>query len=336
MYCMGIDYHKTVSPITLLDETGRVVRRRRIANRREEFEALLDGIDEPVSGVFEARRNWTVVDQLLDGLVAQRQMAHRLKVKLMAEARIKTDKLDSLVLAQLLRTGFLPESYWPPPGQGSDLEELRQRLFFIRQQTAVKNRLQVLVDRQLAVPETAQRFRDLFGRRGMAWLRSLTLPEPDQSLLQDLLLALDQVGQLIGQSDRRLEAVRQPDGRIRLVDELPGIGPLFAALMVIEIGDIGRFRWAKKLCSYAGLVPSTYQSANAVRQGRLTKQGNKYLRWAAIEAVNHVGARTPLGRYRDRMKRTKSANRAKAATAGRLLRQIYYRLKAYDAQRHDG
>ncbi len=331
MIYMGIDYHKTVSQITLLDEDGRVLRRRRIANRRDEFEAALTGVPGPVSAVFEATRNWTVVDQLLEGLVQERHMAHPLKVKLIAEARIKTDKLDSLVLAQLLRTGFLPESYLRPPEQRRDLDVLRQRLFFVRQQTAIKNRIHVLVDRQMAVREEALSMSDLFGRRGLTWLQHLRLSEPDQSLLRELLQTLALTQQLIAQSDARINALRQADGRIALIDQVPGMGPFFAALIVSEIGDIGRFGSAKKLCSYAGLVPSTYQSANAVRHGRLTKQGNKYLRWAAIEAASHLGATTPLGQYRDRLRQTKSRNTAKAATARRLLTQIYYRLKTYDA-----
>lgn len=336
MIYMGIDYHKKVSQITLLDEAGRVLRRRRIANRREEFEAVVADMDEPISAVFEATRNWTVVDQLLDGLVDQRHMAHPLKVKLIAEARIKTDKLDSWALAQLLRTGFLPHSYRRPIDQRRHQDVLRQRMFFVRQQTQLKNRIHSLIDRQLEIRDQAMMLSDLFGRRGMIWLHGLDLPEPDQSLLQDLLQALAAVRELIGRSDQRIDALRHSDGRIRLLEELPGIGPFFATLIVVEIGDIGRFRSAKKLCSYAGLVPSTYQSAQSIRHGRLTKQGNKYLRWALIEAVNRLGADTPLGQVRDRLKRTKSSNTAKAATARRLLTQIFYRLKAYDAARHNG
>jgi transposase len=336
MIYMGIDYHKMVSQITLLDEDGRVVRRRRIANRREEFEAALTGVQEPVSAVFEATRNWTVVDQLLEGLVQERHMAHPLKVKLIAQARIKTDKLDSLVLAQLLRTGFLPESYRRPLAQRSDLEVLRQRLFFVRQQTALKNRIHGLVDRQLSVRQDAATFSDLFAGRGWAWLQGLKLPEPDQSLLRELLQDLALIRHLIRQSDARIDTMRQGDGRMSLVDELPGVGPFFAALIVCEIGDIRRVGSAKKLCSYAGLVPSTYQSADTVRHGRLTKQGNKYLRWAALEAVQRLGANTPVGQVRDRLKQTKSSNPAKAAPARRLLTQIYYRLKAYDAQTSNG
>ncbi len=336
MIYMGIDYHKTVSQITLLSEDGRVLRRRRIGNQRAELEAVLAGLDEPVSAVFEATRNWTVMDQLLEGLVAERHLAHPLKVKLIAQARIKTDKLDSLVLAQLLRTGFLPESYLRPVEQRRDLDRLRQRMFFVRQQTQLKNRLVCLIDRHLLLRDQAMALKDLFGQRGLTWLHQVSLPEPDQSLLREMLQALALVRHLIAQSDQRIEAMRQRDGRIPLVDELPGLGPFFAALIVAEIGDIGRFRSAKKLCSYAGLVPSTYQSADAVRHGRLTKQGNKYLRWALIEAVNRLDGRTPLGQVRDRLRQKKSRNTAKAAVARRLLTQIYYRLRAYDAATSQG
>jgi transposase len=332
MIYMGIDYHKKMSQVTLVAEDGQVVRRARVPNRREAFERLLVGIEGPIIAVFEATRNWTVLDQLLDGLVQERHMAHPLKVRLIAEARSKSDRIDSEVLAHLLRLGFLPESYLRPIEQRRDLEVLRHRLFFVRQQTAVKNRIHALVDRQVAVREQAMAFSDLFAGRGWTWLHQVELAEPDHSLLGELLDWLGTIREQIAHSDARILALRERDPRIRLVDEYPGIGPFLATLIVCEIGDIRRFRSAKKLCSYTGLIPSTYQSSEVIRHGRLTKQGNKYLRWALIEAVNVMGPNTPLGRVRDRLRATKSANTAKAATARRLLTSIYYRLKACDAE----
>lgn len=264
--------------------------------------------------------------------MAERHLAHPLKVKLMAEARIKTDKLDSLVLAQWRRTGFLPESYLRPMAPQRDLEVRRQRLVFGRQQLAVTNRIHGLVDRHLSVRETAMRFGDLFGRQGLEWLRRLAWPEPDQSLLDELRQELALRQQLMAQSDARIAAMRQRDGPIQVIDELPGIGPFFAALILTQMGDITRFGSAKKLGRSAGLVPPTYQSADRVPHGRLTKPGNPYRRWAAIEIVHHLGPSTPWGQIRHRLKQTKSSHTAKAATARRLLTQIYYRLKAYETE----
>jgi transposase len=331
MIYMGIDYHKKMSQVTLVAEDGRVVRRARVPNRGEAFERVVAGIDEPISAVFEATRNWTVLDQLLEGVVQERHMAHPLKVRLIAEARSKSDRIDSEVLAHLRRLGFLPESYLRPIEQRRDLEVLRHRLFFVRQQTAVKNRIHALVDRQLAAREQAMTFSDLFEGRGWTWLHQLQLAEPDHSLLRELLQWLGTIREQITHSDGRIAAMWKQDRRIQLVDDYPGIGRFLATLIVCEIGDIHRFRSAKKLCSYTGLIPSTYQSSEVIRHGRLTKQGNKYLRWALIEAVNVMGPNTPLGRVRDRLRATKSANTAKAATARRLLTSISYRLKAYDA-----
>lgn len=111
---------------------------------------------------------------------------------------------------------------------------------------------------------------------------------------------------------------------MRLVATIPGFGLFFAALVVTEIGAIRRFGSPGKLWSYAGLVPSVHASGGKVFHGRLTKQGNKWLRWAAGEAVRPaIVTDRELRQYYERVRLRRGRNSAKVATARRLLTIVY-------------
>jgi len=105
---------------------------------------------------------------------------------------------------------------------------------------------------------------------------------------------------------------------------ISGIGPFFSVLILYEIDDISRFRDERKLCSYAGLVPSTYASGGKVFHGRITKMGSKWLRWALIEAAQTaIRSDSELHAYYQRLRVRKGTNAAKVATARRLLTIVY-------------
>jgi transposase len=114
------------------------------------------------------------------------------------------------------------------------------------------------------------------------------------------------------------------DPRVRWARTIPGLGRFFAVLVVHEIGTIHRFATPEKRCGYAGLVPSVHASGGKVFHGRLTKQGNKWLRWAMVEAVRPAVMTDPeLRAYYDRLRQRKGPNPAKVATARRLLTLVH-------------
>ncbi len=114
------------------------------------------------------------------------------------------------------------------------------------------------------------------------------------------------------------------DRRVELLRTIPGIGKFFAVLIANEVDDIGRFASEKKFFSYIGIVPSTYSSGGRTFHGRLTKQGNKYLRWALVKAIWPAVRSDPeLGAYYQKIKARKGANPAKIATARRLATIVY-------------
>jgi transposase len=120
------------------------------------------------------------------------------------------------------------------------------------------------------------------------------------------------------------------DRGYRVIQQLPGIGPVLAAVITAEIGDVHRFQTAAQLCSWAGLTPRHRESDTKVARGHVTKQGSRLLRWAVIEAVQRVPRDSVIGSIKGAIigRRGKEAkNIAKVAAAPRLLTLVFYGLR---------
>jgi len=195
-----------------------------------------------------------------------------------AEARIKTEKISADILCDLLRSDLLPEAYVPDEESRETKNILRQRMFLVRIQTMVKNWIYTMLDRHPEVLSKAPDVSDLFGATGMAWLRQAVLPGHDNQLLASEPELLKVLKQEISKSNGIVKELGRSDKRVKLLRSIPGIGLFFSVLVAKEIDDIGRFRDEKKLCVYAGLLPSTHASGGKVFHGRITKTGNKWLR----------------------------------------------------------
>ena len=140
---------------------------------------------------------------------------------------------------------------------------------------------------------------------------------------------IDNLKKVITEKDKQIKnLVNKDNGQTKLLLSIPGISYLSALLLVAEIGAIDRFSSAKKLCSYAGLVPTTSQSADKTHYGRLKKDSNKYIRWILVEAVEHAIKKDPgLATTYHSMLRKKGWNKARVAIAHKLLISVYYMLK---------
>jgi len=323
MYYIGVDYHKKYSYIVVKDEEGRREQKGMVNNTRQGFQEFLEPY-QPGKAVLEATRNWGLVYDWLEEILDDVALAHPLKVRAIAEARIKTDKISADILADLLRCNLLPEAYAPSKETRETKNILRQRMFFVRIQTMVKNRIHTILDRHPEVLFDAPDVSDLFGASGIEWLKQVVLPGEDNRLLVSELELLEVLKQKISRSDGIVKELARQDSKVKLLRSIPGLGPFFSVLVAKEIDDIGRFSSPKKLCAYAGLVPSTYASGGKVFHGRITKQGNKWLRWALIEAVPHAVRNDPdLHAYYERIRVKKGKNAAKVASARRLLTIVY-------------
>lgn len=321
MLYIGVDAATRESQITVMDETGKVLQRKRVPSSRQGMHEVLGQLDEPMKAVLEASYNWGPLYDWLAEVVDEVVLAHPTKVRAIAEARIKTDTIDSETLAHLLRADLIPPAYAPSADIRARKRVLRQRLFFVRIQTMLKNRIHALLH-QYALERPA--VSDLYGKGGLQWLRHLTLPDPDGRLLQEDLGFLDVVQQRIKATDGLIKELAAGDEAVTWLASLPGIGPCFSVLIRDEVDDITRFRAAKKFAGYTGLVPSTYASGQRQVHGRLTKQGNKWLRWAFIEAVSPaIGVSPFLRRSYDRIKARLGAKEARTATARKLAELVW-------------
>jgi transposase len=321
---VGIDYHKAYSYGTVLDLEGHVLRQGRFSNTPD---ALADFLGEhsgqECAAVLEATRNWCVMHDWLEEAVGEVTLAHPMKVRAIAEARIKTDKIDATTLAHLLRCDLVPRAHVCSASARVIKNLLRHRMFLVRVQTMTKNRIHVLLDRYPHIRQ--QRVaEELFTGAGIGWLRSVQLATSDQRILGAELDLLENLRQQIRQAESWLAQVGQDDVRVRRLRTIPGIGKTLALLLVSEIDDIARFATPAKLHAYAGLVPSTYASGGKVLHGRIIKAGNKYIRWAMVEAVwSAMRKDSVLARMHEQLTRRKGNKCATVAAARRLLTIVY-------------
>jgi transposase len=329
MRYIGLDCHKQYDHATLINtETGEV-KSRRLRHVKEEFREFIgDRIGTRM--VMESCWNWSKTYELSEDLVEEIVLAHPLKVKAIASAKIKTDKIDSRILAQLLMANLVPQSHLRKRENRIKQRIIRHRAFMVVMRTRVKCRIHEVVDNQLLPPEVLkEKPKNLFSQKGMKWLASLEwAKEEDKKMVESNLRVVEAVNKEISITNDMIEEMYRTDKDAQLLATIPGIGITLAMLLSTEIDGIERFPSVAKLCSYAGLVPSTHSSGGKTYHGNITSEGNRWLRWALVEAV--VPASYADAEIRERLnhlRKIKNANVAKTIMARWLLKVVYHVLK---------
>jgi transposase len=324
MNYVGIDHHRQYSHMTMMDPEGQVLRTARVPNLRAEIEKFLEG-GEALEAVIETgRSSYTMVDVLEEMGVAVK-IAHPHEVKSIARAKIKTDKRDSEVLAHLLRMNMVPEVYRRSQENRQAQRVLRQRAFYVSAMTALKNRVHAFLAQQKEeVRQEAARETNIFSVKGQKVLLGLDLSREEKSLLEALLKTYRHLETRIEESTALVGRLYEEIREAQLIRTIPGFGKYLAVLVAVEIADLSRFADAAHLHAYAGVIPSTHSSGDRTHHGKIVRAGNRWLRWAAVEAVwPAIRADFDLRRFYERLARNKGANKAKLATARRLLTIIY-------------
>jgi transposase len=328
MNYIGIDHHNQYSHMTIIDEKGKKLKSGRVTNSRSEVERFLGGTVEVKAVIESGRSSYTMVD-LMEGLGINITIAHPKEVRSIAKAKIKTDKRDSFMLAHLLRTDLIPEVYKRSSENRGYQRVLRQRAFYVASTTRVKNRIRALLAQQREeVRDKISRRKNLFTRSGVKFLKGLNLPDTDNKLLSGLLNTFSHLDERREETNGLVERLYLQIPEARLIHTVPGYGVFLSVLVAIEIADIDRFSEVSKFISYAGVIPSTHSSGERSYHGRIIKEGNHWLRWAAIEAVwPGLKADFDMKCLYNRLKKRKGSNPAKVATARRMLTIIYRMLK---------
>jgi transposase len=280
---VGIDLHRRRSFIAMLDDQGELTRSQRIVNDRDSFVELL-GDPEGTQVAVEATYGWEWLADALEDAGYELHLAHPLRTRAIAAARVKTDAVDAKTLAQLLRAGLLPEAYIAPRELRDVRELLRHRVALVAMRTATKNRVHAI----LAKHGITHQHSDLFGTAGRQFLAALELRDAPRRRLTSLLSLLDDFEREITSTTSEIEQQAKADERVAVLCQIHGIGRYTAMLIIAEIGAIRRFPTARHLCAWAGLTPTVRSSDSKTRLGNISRQGASLLRWAAVEAAQKI------------------------------------------------
>jgi transposase len=323
---VGMDLHRRRSVLVRMTEDGRRLGTARITNSPQELRREIARAGKSPRVVLEATYGWYWAADTLAAAGAEVHLAHPLGVKAFTYRRVKNDVRDSADLADLLRMGRLPEAWIAPAGvrELRELTRYRQKLVSLR--TSCKDQVHAVLAK-LGVPVTCS---DIFGVAGSAWLDGLGLPQPYAGKVLSLRQLTGELTAEITMLSEVIADLLAGHRGYQVIQQLPGIGPVLAAVIIAEIGEVTRFRSAGQLCSWAGLTPRHRESDTKVSRGRVTKQGSRLLRWALIEAVQHVPADTVTGALKQRIiarRGTKAKNIAKVAAARHLLTLVFYGMR---------
>jgi len=328
---VGLDVHKTFAQVCVLTEDGEVLEKR-VACTRDQLEFFAKFDLRPTDRVaLEATTNTWAVVRTIEPYVAEVVVSNPQKTKAIAQAKVKTDKVDALVLARLLRSDFLPP-VWHPDDQTSRIRHVvGWRSSLVADRTRVKNRIHsLLAQRLVPVPYDV-----LWSPKGLAWLRSLALEPVDRRILDSELRLLESAEREIQEVDTALVKEAYDDPRVRLLMTLPGVDFCAAHSYLAAVGDLDRFVDGDHVASYLGLVPSTRASANHCYHGSITKQGRRHTRWILVQAAQHLAKHPgPLGQFFRKVLKKKNRNVAVVAVARKMAVIAYQMLKNNEPYRY--
>ena len=277
---VGIDVHRKRSQVAVVSEDGTVELNKNVVNGSEPMLRLIGDLPSGTPVAFEAAFGWGWLVQLLEDYGFEPHMVHPLRCKAIASARLKNDKVDAAILAQLLRADLLPEAWIAPPKVRQLRALLRHRASLVRVGTQQRNRIHAV-----AADHGYDRSASYWTGPGRGWLAELDLPPASREIVGDCLAVIDGLAPVIDRIDGELHQHARGDPRVTVLRTLPGVGEFTALVMVAEIGDITRFGSARKLASWAGLTPTVRGSDLKVRHGNISKQGSAWLRWVMNQAA---------------------------------------------------
>lgn len=316
---VGLDVHKEFCQAAFVNAKGKTV-------REQVFENSDKGLTELVKAtkrahvVMESSSSSTRVYDALSK-TCDVKVAHPSKVRAIASARIKTDRIDAQTLAQLLRADLIPESFVPCMQHRQARLLVRHRISLVGVRAQIKNQIRSLLTREGVKADTP------FGKKGLLFLRTLELGEIQRISLDTTLSILETFNEKIKDADERIKSFASQDDYAKLLVTMPGVGWFSALAVSSEICDIERFTSHKELSSYAGLVPCVYQSGSTDRKGHITKQGSKTLRWVLVQdAWSAVKHSKRFARKYNRLAKRIGKKKAIVAIARKISVSMYFML----------
>ncbi len=316
MRSIALDVHRDFCEVAIKDG-GELRSAGRIKTSAAELKLFAQSLAPDDQVALEASGPALQIARVLEPHVGRVVIANTRKVRAIAEAKVKTDKLDARTLCELLAAGFLPEVFAPDETTRALRRRLARRAALVRQRTRAKNELHAVLARNL---KGRPPMSDVFGVRGRQWLEGLALPTDERETVAGCLRQVDFLDREVEALERGLARTALDSAEIKRLMSVPGVNLVSAATFVATVGDVARFKTPRKLVSYVGLDPRVRQSGEApARHGRISKQGSAPARHMLCEAA-WIVVRTPgpLRAFYERLRARRGAQIALVATARKL------------------
>ncbi|HUK51619.1 MAG TPA: IS110 family transposase [Terriglobales bacterium] len=324
---VGIDVHKHYCQAALMSEQGRVTHELRFDNNSTGATNLINlakSVDPHIKAVVEPSANfWIRIYDQLESEGMDVKLSNPLRTKAIAEARIKTDRIDAKTLAYLLRGDLVAESYVPTRKNRERRALIRHRTSLIQMRVDIKNRIHALLDKH----ELSHNYTDLFGKQSLEWLHSLQLPTTDQQILQSSLRIVETLSEQIRDMDIQIAKDATSEEKAKLLMTMPGVDYYAAMILLSEIGDVHRFSSDEKLVSWVGLAPQVHQSGETSWTGHISRKGSKRARWILGQCAQSARQHDPRMReFYERIERKHGSQKAVVAVARKMLAIMYVML----------
>jgi transposase len=319
---VGIDLHRNVSQLAVLRES-RSPSQLRLANDVVSVERVLKKLPKGSKIALEAMGSWWWMVELAQKTGHEVFLSHPKQTKAIASARLKTDKVDALMLAKLLKADLLPTVWIPPESQRHVRELLTHRARLVRQRTAVINELRAVYAKRNIDPQAK------LGRVYPSVSGAEDLSGYGPRIVGEDVELLGFINRQIGGLDKELVKIALEDAQSKRLMTIPGVGAVSAVAVSCWIGEIARFSNAKKLASYFGLAPRVRQSADTERHGHITKEGNRMVRGLVIQAalVHTRSGNRPSRKHYLGVLRRRGKQIARVAAANKMLGAIFHMMK---------
>jgi len=330
MITIGVDFHKCFSSYKVLDKNGNSIKKRKIENDPDIIKEFLLSIHGPKQLAMEATRSWGLYYDCVKEHVDKFYLGHPKKMKAITESETKNDPNDANMIARLTHSGFLPKAHVSSVTIRELRSLVRYRGSLVNQRRSTRNQVHALIDRNVWPCHKPKSFKNVFCKRGLLWLKELSLPERERFILDQCLANFEALNKQIAVVEKYIQVQDHDLPGLKYLRTVPGFftSVVNAYVVLVEASDITRFRKAKGFAYYAGLVPREYSSGDKHKTGRLVKGANMHLRTAIIEStLSAIRTDKGLRAYYKQVKSRRGSGPAIIATARKLSYAIYHVLK---------
>ena len=321
MLYSGVDLHRRSIVICTVNESSTVLARKSMKTQPELITNYFRQWPEDHRAVVECTTGWYWFCDLLRSIGVSAVLAHAKYLKAISYAKVKTDAVDALTLAQLLRMGYIPEAHQLPPEYRAIRDLLRQRMVMEHKRTNIIQRIHSILAQfnitRLPVPAYQPGFADFLTECPIPEQYRMTL-----SMYHQLCVQATEHRQTL---EKYFKARLRPAPAVQLLMSIPGIGDITGSIVAMETGDIHRFADDKHYCSYCRLVPGAKDSGGKRSHRSGSKDGNQYLKYAFTEsAIKAMRFYPEIKHFAARLERRATKAIARTVVAKELAKITYY------------